>query len=234
MNGPFDSRVRYAMGPHGRTVTVQRGWIEEDTTSGYYTHPGGARRVDFLFNPGTVSTSYGMGAQEESIPLPPGMDPRDRTGMYQGVTNQTLQFELLFDRMYEVAAGDTEGTWRDAKAFLTLVGVEDENALTASSGQGTATGVMMFVPVWFKFGPKSPLRYFGVIRNLGISFSLFSPAQIPYRTAITVSAQLMPKSFSTGAGASPTFDRGPGLHADEINALNLSIARDRLAREKGS
>jgi hypothetical protein len=220
------------MGPHGRAVTVQRGWIEEDTTAGLYTHSGGARRVDFLFNPATISTNYSMGAQEESIPLPPGMDPRDSSGVYQGVTNQHLSFELLFDRSFEVAGGDSDGVWRDAKAFLTLVGVEDESALAGANGSGTAIGVMMFVPVWVRFGARSPLRYFGVIRSLGINYTLFSPTQIPIRGAISVSVQLMPKNVSTSS-ASPEFDRGPDLHADEIRDLALSVARDRLAREKG-
>lgn len=232
LNGPFDSRVRYTMGPHGRAVSVQRGWIEEDTSTGLYTHAGGARRVDFLYNPASIGTSYGMGAQEESIPLPPGMDPRDTSGAYQGVTNQTLNFDLLFDRSFEVAAGDPNGAWRDAKAFLTLVGVEDENALTSSAGEGVGVGVMMFVPVWFRFGARSPLRYFGVIRSLGINFTLFSPAQIPYRCAISVSAQLMPKSYTSQGTSQPEWDRGPGLHADEIRERQLrQQAQDRLVRK---
>lgn len=198
LNGPFDARIRYAMGPHGKMVQVERGWIEEDTTTGLYLHSGSARRVDFLFAPSTISTSYSMGAQEEDIPLASGMDPRDSTGAYRGVTNQTLSFQLLFDRTFEVQGGDKDGVWKDAKAFLTLVGVEDDSTLTSGDLTGVANGVMMFVPVWFRFGASSPLRYLGVIKSMSIEYTLMNPQQIPLRGAISVNAQLLPKSFSPG------------------------------------
>ncbi|MEU4534287.1 hypothetical protein AB0G15_05385 [Streptosporangium sp. NPDC023825] len=199
LNGPFDPRIRYAMGPHGRMVQVQRGWIEEDTSMGIYMHAGSARRVDFLFAPSTISSSYSMGAQEEDIPIPPGMDSRDSSGVYRGVTNQSVSFQLLFDRTFEVNNGDRDGVWRDAKAFLTLVGVEDESTLASGTTTGLAYGVMMFVPVWFRFGPVSPLRYLGVIKSLSIDYTLFNPDQIPLRGTVSVNAQLMPKNFATPA-----------------------------------
>src|SRR5690606_11762970 len=60
-------------------------------------------------------------------------------------------------------------------------------------------GLMMFVPVWFWFAQSSPLRFYGVIEEIGVEYIAFSTQQVPRTATFTISARQLPKkSFSTG------------------------------------
>lgn len=199
-NPKFDSRMTAVpwLGQHIGDQTYWRGAILRDVPfigpsvqSGY--------RVDFLFNPTTVSVSHNAGAVLSA-------DQRSTDGNYVGGTGiGTLQFQLLYDRTYELTnryggaevlsseGAEVRGVLADVDAFYYVTGVYDDTAKGANAKQ---IQPMQSEPCMFYFGgltSNAALSYYGYVSALSIQYTHFTRSMVPQRCAIGVTVELQLK-----------------------------------------
>ncbi|TKK84694.1 hypothetical protein FDA94_29205 [Herbidospora galbida] len=203
------------IGPDGRSITVRRGYIRNED---------GKYKLNFLFNPGGLSTSYGL-ETNLSFNIMNAWDQRDQ-GRMRVLPNQHLNLSLLFDRTYEVYEGSIpKGVEIDMEVAKAVVGLYE----TVSGGtlSGSTTGIMLFAPVDIVLATTSPLKFFGVIESLSMNYTIFNYAQVPIRAQLDVGIKLMPKTVFNGAGVDtggggvlqPGVQSNPGGILDDLFIL---------------
>jgi hypothetical protein len=121
-------------------------------------------------------------------------------------------FSLLFDRTYETwdrkynghRAGEL-GVYDDVLALYHIVGITApatwrlREVTSGRSKKGhmatMVVSAMVYTPVWVYFG--GPLKYYGVISSLGITYSHWTQNMIPSRCGVDISMSLLPKPAVT-------------------------------------
>lgn len=121
---------------------------------------------------------------------------------------QSISFNLLFDRTYETWQADGSylsqwGVLADIKVLYALLGMYTTFDSTGNATgvdadpsqiwQTTPTSVHMFRPCWAVFGPL--LKYYGAITNAEIQYTHFTQAMVPNRATVSLSMQLIPKNL---------------------------------------
>ncbi len=178
----FAAQIQSVSSPMGVNVALQRGYmIWGQTMPTLYSGGGplgdGRDLINFLFNPSTISTDYNIG----NATLQAAMmyqQPGDNTNLLAPLLQQTVSFQLYFDRTYELNYGGNSsavndpaviGVQADVYQFMQFTGIlasldasqESTLASTVSSaGGGTATaptslstgGIMMMIPCYVVFG----------------------------------------------------------------------------------
>lgn len=174
-------------------------------------------RVNFLYNPSTISESRSIDLNNQVLPTY-ARNPDD-PGQYNTALNSTISFSLLFDRTFELwdsaYVGTQAGTYGisvDTNAFYNMLGI-NQPAQQTSATVSTSTfgsdnryslivqGTMGFVPVDLYFGYKAigSLKYFGYITDLAITYTHFTQKMVPQRCAIDINFSILPEvSNSTG------------------------------------
>jgi hypothetical protein len=226
-NGAFDPRITsiptwiYA-GPGSGGGTYQasltRGWIITDKAV-----KGSRYRCNFLYNPSVVTVSHSINtnvlADQNAI------DPNDvSAGTAILPLSQTVQFDLLFDRTYELWDSSkvdkasqydvaTMGVAYDVLSLYKITGIASnvsvsgdtdsklsDTDLSYSKGAFTksATGPMLWVPVYVVFGEQ--LDYYGVIQELDVQYTHWTSSMIPSRCQVSISMQLLPRNTAKTNG----------------------------------
>jgi hypothetical protein len=200
--GTEDSR---GQGPSNQVVDVRRGYVRTDERLlDSYARAVGRQYLFFLFNPGGISTSYSMQAENPQMAklFQASGSAGEATPLVTSLT-QTLSFSLLFDRTYEVRQGSTEGAWRDVRAALAMAGVMQGSDASAiyTSGSDFAVGAMAMRAMYFHFGNQAGgLTYYGYLTNLSIEYTNFSRAMIPIRVGMRLDAVLLPNNEPQQSG----------------------------------
>ncbi|MFK0015756.1 hypothetical protein [Streptomyces sp. NPDC091027] len=216
-NPKFDPRMTAIpqLGLVGRRATGQtspggapiglywRGSILRDNSpssgSTVHAHPkaggGDTYRVDFLFNPSTITVSHESGAILTE-------DQRTTDGQYiaAGGIGQ-VSFNLLYDRTYEMTSGGgsgneatKRGVLADMEALYRVTGVYD---VTAKGAKAKQLGPMQSHPCYFYFGGTAgnALSYYGYISQMGVQYTHFTGDMIPQRCAVNLTVELTQKGI---------------------------------------
>lgn len=137
-NLPFDRRlIRKSLFPGQPNVTS--GSITTDTplrAADPSADPGGPYYCFFLFNPAEIDASYGFDTSLNSMLPAAYTNPATQEVAGGGVLTQTISFNLLFDRTYEVWNGhlaDLQGTSKLPSYSMVGFG---QNAVTAPKNGG--------------------------------------------------------------------------------------------------
>lgn len=175
-------------------------------------------RVNFLYNPATISESRSLDLNNGVLPSY-ARNPDDPTKYATGL-NAMVNFSLLFDRTFELwdsAYVNTDagryGISVDTNAFYNMLNINQLNTQAPVALGGsvpvdtTATysyvvqGTMSAVPVDLYFGFRSmgALKYFGYVSDLEITYTHFNQKMVPQRCALQVGFTLMSDLFSSSA-----------------------------------
>ncbi|WP_063728974.1 hypothetical protein [Streptomyces sp. RTd22] len=201
-NPKFDSRMTSVprLGLQRHPQTYWRGAILQGAPLVGPSAKSG-RRVDFLFNPTTISVSHSASAVLSA-------DQRSTDGNYLGASGiGQLSFSLLYDRTYELTGGfgkngvssegaEVRGVLADVDAFYYVTGVYDD---TAKGANAKKIQPMQSLPCMFYFGgptSNAALSYYGYVSSLSIEYTHFTSQMVPQRCAMTVSVELQLKEGS--------------------------------------
>ncbi|ORT58173.1 hypothetical protein [Streptomyces sp. CB03238] len=207
-NPKFDSRMTAIpqLGLRGRTAGQAPGgaplgvyWrgsiVRDNDSSAVHAHPKSSTatyRVDFLFNPSTITVSH------ESGPMLTA-DQRSTDGQYvnAGGIGQ-VTFSLLYDRTYEMISNRSgneatkRGVLADMDAFYRVTGVYDVSAKGVNARQFNP---MQSYNCNFYFGGvgSNSLAYYGYISTLSVQYTHFTREMIPQRCAVNVTVEMTQK-----------------------------------------
>lgn len=179
---PFATQIRTVPSPLGINIPLQRGYMiwAQQNFLGYTGGKLGDGRdmIDFLFNPSTVSTDYNVAnasLQAAMLYTVPG----DSGNLLAPLLQQTVSWQLYFDRTYELNFGGNSGQVNDPAVigvqadilqFMQFTGVlaslnnSDAKGVqgyggnsvgqpsSGTAGLVTTGGVMMMVPSYVFFG----------------------------------------------------------------------------------
>lgn len=199
----FDSRIRRLPSPLGVAIDIQRGQMVWDGKQGsnglgYTGGPfgDGRDRINFLFNPSTVSSDFNVGnASLQAAMMYPV--PGSSTTLLAPLM-QTVSWELYFDRNFELAYGTGAaglgtgqpndpgviGCQADVLQFMQFTGLLSDlntasgvSALTGGTVEGGSTapisalgsgGIMVMVPCFVYFGNATAVLQ--DVRNPSVNF----------------------------------------------------------------
>jgi cell wall-associated NlpC family hydrolase len=189
-------------------ATLVRGGMSQLPSSG--TQAGGDFRLFFMMNPTTISTyntldmnnisnSQTSSAANNSVPLIQ--------------SSQTISFQLIFNRMYEVWQGNMLGPsqlgvrW-DVRALERLLGMYDANQPNLPSQSFNATGWGNYgsigqpysTPVQVVFGGVNSISFQGYIAECDYTYTIFDVNMVPVECTVNVSVQ---RTFMNADGVSP-------------------------------
>jgi hypothetical protein len=117
----------------------------------------------------------------------------------------SLQFDLLFDRTYEMASGGAKnlddpairGVLADVEAVYNITGAYD---ITAKGAKQKVLQAMQPNPCTFYFGGTTTgflgnnnLSYYGVVTDLTVTYTHFSRDMVPQRCALSLTVDLQTK-----------------------------------------
>lgn len=179
---PFASQIRTVPSPLGVNIPLQRGYMiwSQQNFLGYTGGPIGDGRdiINFLFNPSTVNTDYNVANASLQAAMMYTV-PGDSGNLLAPLLQQTVSWQLYFDRTYELNYGGNSGQVNDPAVigvqadiyqFMQFTGIlatlNNSGAKTiqgyggnavgsASNGSAnpvTTGGVMMMVPCYVFFG----------------------------------------------------------------------------------
>lgn len=219
-NPPFDPRImswNTGVVLKGSAV-LRRGYIVQDKTYWKGTGQKQGYRCNFLYNPSTLSVDY-----QVNTSILPSVAQTDGQKAAQALLSnmQSVTFNLLFDRTYEVgslvvdkvsAANQkllNQGVYADIAALERICGIYRTSG-SALGGQGP----MLMIPATVVFGEMGrtakPLSWFGFISGLGVDYTHFGTNMTPMRATVALTfSQLVKvndKLVDAGVSGAPTAD----------------------------
>lgn len=168
-NGYPDPRMFRALPFTGK---ILRGYIREYNDLG----PRGEGRVDFLYNPNTISYDFQVNG---SLIGTDQQHPVATRGMIGG---NGMSFSLLFSRQFEVAyGGDLWGVHRDLDALKYCVGITSSD-----------TGFMIQKTNMFVMGAHASMIFYGFIDQMTVEIGYFSEKMVPMFAQVSLHATYVP------------------------------------------
>lgn len=173
----FAEQIRNLPSPLGVQLPVQRGYMIWSASGGNLGYSGGQLGdgrdiINFLYNPSTITTDYNIGNASLQAAMMYAV-PGDNGNLLSPLLMQTVQFQLYFDRMYELNYGGNSsaindpaviGVQADIYQFMQFSGVlaalDNSQAQSVLGGVGatgagaptTTGGIMMMMPSYLYFG----------------------------------------------------------------------------------
>lgn len=206
-NPPFDPRITTLSPAGGVSINLKRGRL---VTMDQTADVGWTLR--FLYNPSTINLSHGLDLNllEESA------RSEFDASTYNGDTQSSLEWSLLFDRTYETwdrKYRDTKvgrmGVYMDVRALYGMLGMVDQNP---TKDLDLITGPMTASPVQVYFGGSKldVLSYYGRLSSVSVQYTHWTQRMVPNRAVIGLSMQIFPKPESgfTASGPSSSSSRG--------------------------
>lgn len=213
LNPAFDPRILTIGSTTTKSRKLTRGFLQSDSSITDY--PGIPGRVNFLFNPQSVSVSHAMATN--AVETPPG----NRVPGVPSVVYDTLNpvgevtFSLLFDRTYELwdktKVGTTVGQYgcyADVLGIYMLLGIT--GGIDWEPVQGPFTPGMRRPENGFTtLFPSSPLlgapiycymgvmKYYGFVDSLGITVTHWTENMVPLRCEADISMSLLDDPTNT-------------------------------------
>lgn len=232
----FDKRISTLAFPltGGKFGTIQRGFMVWEQAIGGYS---GKARVNFLYNPSTISADYAMsnGSVASSYLFPTGFNNVN----LRVPLNQTVEFSLLFDRTYEVQgtyesngnpggpnnpdqnSPQVVGVLADIMAMQQFTGMfvaySDGNSTTTAPQSGTLTGwqgIMQLIPAYVYFGggnsASSSLWYYGYVSEWDVTVTHWTQYMIPMRCVINITFTMLPPPLTSSGKQTQLFPTPSG------------------------
>lgn len=216
-NAPFNANLYNSMTWLPSGSNFLRGCIESYPGTTNDARGGKRFRVNFLYNPTTISVSHSIDATV--LPDKSQADEADKwkplmSNQVIGTAAGNLTFSLLFDRTYETwgekgkSPAGTNGVYEDVRALYRLTSmVPDRDQV----GVELLADYMhaQLVTVYFG-GILSPgsLAYYGVITDMEIDYTHWTYQMVPSRCVASLGMQLFPIPPDTHAateyGQQPT------------------------------
>lgn len=226
---PFDHKIKTLSYPMESKVagSLTRGYmIWYQPMPGFSTNA----RVDFLYNPSSVSAQFAMSTAGPTVQFPNAGDVADPRVML----NQTASWSLLFDRTYELwgqyeTSGipkQTPGPDNNNPAVygvladlyqmqqftgMTMAYTPDgqlNHKLSTTSLIGRQ-GIMQQIPSYVYFGGKKNLAYYGYITEWDYTITHWTQYMIPMRCLVDISWTMLPPR-----GNITTVSGGPGFSGE--------------------
>jgi hypothetical protein len=176
----FADQIRQLPSPLGVQLPIQRGYMiwEQPMTSLYGSKGGplgdGRDMINFLFNPSTVSSDYAVGNASLQAAMMYQV-PGDQGNLLAPLVNQSVAWDLYFDRTYELNYGGNSsavndpaviGCQADVYQFMQFTGVlatlnrqqassilgQPSNGSITATPTSTTGGIMMMIPCYVFFG----------------------------------------------------------------------------------
>lgn len=181
----FAEQIRNLPSPLGVQLPVQRGYMIWSASGGNLGYSGGQLGdgrdiINFLYNPSTIGTDYNIGNASLQAAMMYTV-PGDNGNLLSPLLMQTVQFQLYFDRMYELNYGGNSsaindpaviGVQADIYQFMQFTGVLASldngqatalqqagaggvalgSALNDTASAATTGGIMMMLPSYLYFG----------------------------------------------------------------------------------
>lgn len=216
---PFDRRITsltYSQGAQGHGKLGRGFMIWDKAMPGYKNRA----RVNFLYNPSTISASYSMQSGDPTAALQ-WRDMADQAQPHVPL-QATVSWALLYDRTFELWGSYTpdgvprnwknpgspftdpsvSGTTVDILAMEQFTGQLDyANAGGAGQfgggdgGFGAKTkrqGPMMLAPAWVYFGAATGLQYYGYVADWSVQVTHWTQYMVPMRCVINIDFALFP------------------------------------------
>jgi hypothetical protein len=214
LNPPFDPRMHAIGNPILNPHLIKRGWIEYAPAE--VQGSGRNYRVNFLFNPAAVTTGGGY-----SLDVPQGnaQSPVLKgTGVapFLASSGQSVSFQLLYDRTYEMAGYSRDKTW--ARYIGTYADVSAWYAYLGAFGNNTHLGEQinnvlhstprhasdLDVKIWRQLYPQWPimpkasylfigdkLRFYGWVTSFSVNYSHWNHRMVPQRCSIDIGFDIL-------------------------------------------
>ncbi|MEV4454361.1 hypothetical protein [Microbispora sp. NPDC049633] len=198
------------------THPIERGFIRTDTSqTDYEDNATPDRKLYFLYNPATLDMGFSPDGADFGATY---VYTRKNGGQASMIAelNQSMSFQLLFDRTYEVSYPNVsnwtnpqiaeEGVWRDIRALLAWAGILDDTKgdVYQMTLAGFSTATMVQYPSYFHFGATDKaLTVYGICTGISISWTHWSKSMVPIRAGVSIDVQLLPKvdfEHSPGSG----------------------------------
>ena len=176
---PFAPQIRQISRAMGTNIGLQRGYmIWANPMTSLYSGGGelgdGRDMIHFLFNPSTVASDYNVGNASLQAAMMYSV-PGDSGNLLAPLLQQTVSWQLYFDRTYELTYGGNYGggpndptvigVQADVYQFMQFTGVLADlgtsqaqqvlgSAGSQTNGQQAVTtgGIMMMIPCYAFFG----------------------------------------------------------------------------------
>lgn len=174
--GPTYTGVMYPVLPNdsqGKTPSFgSQSGVRGESPAGI---PGWNQAVKFLFNPNEISFDYS--ANPNVLPQGALNPSQTNPDLPLPDSNTIIQFDLFFDRTYEVMLNTVPiGVLTDIRALEHLCGISD------------ATPVMLQNPVAIHFGGPVQFHFKALLRGFSVKYQHFSHGMVPMRAVVSVTA----------------------------------------------
>lgn len=204
---------------------VKRGWIQTAADStGSAQGPNGNCRINFLFNPSTITLNHSVNITQPSPQQVKTNDNRIAGDLpFYASTGSTLGFSLLFDRTYDLwtnrntkpTLASTFGVYADVAAFYYYFGLISQPPSAAMVGPGHISqpgdpAPPIITRGWETMSPMAPPRYFGshiyigdklfyyaACESFNITYTHWNLEMVPMRCSIDLSWTLLQDPVST-------------------------------------
>jgi hypothetical protein len=181
----FAEQLQNLPSPLGVQLPVKRGYMIWSDTGGNLGYAGGPLSdgrdvINFLYNPSTVTTDYNVGNASLQAAMMYTV-PGDNGNLLSPLLQQTVSWQLFFDRTFELNYGTNSsaindpaviGVQADIYQFMQFTGVlatlglqqaqQVQSAGVSGTSLGSANddtaqaattgGIMMMIPCWVYFG----------------------------------------------------------------------------------
>lgn len=133
----------------------------------------GGDGVKFLFNPSSIDMTY----SSTNALLPYSTLDASQQGQPMGNNGPTISFDLLFDRTYDVMAGNMLGVQTDILALERMCGMTD------------VSPVMVLSPVVVMLNSTQQFIFRALLTGMHVQYTHFSQYMVPMRCGVSITAQ---------------------------------------------
>lgn len=222
----FDHRIKTLAFPleDKNLGTLTRGYMTWDKPQPGFSDNA---RVDFLYNPSSVTATFNMSTAGPTIQFPNAGDTADPRVQL----NQTASWSLLFDRTYELwgqykpdgtpiqSPGPNNnnpavyGVLADLYQLQQFTGMTMAYSPDGQLGHKLSTtsligrqGILQLIPSYVYFGGKKNLAYYGYVTEWDYTITHWTQYMIPMRCLVDISWTMLPP-----IGNQTTVTGGPGF-----------------------
>lgn len=245
----FDSRIKTLAFPleNKNLGTLTRGYMVWDRPQPGFSDNA---RVDFLYNPSSVSAQFNMSTAGPTIQFPNAGDTADPRVQL----NQTASWSLLFDRTYELwgqynadgtpiqSPGPNNnnpavyGVLADLYQIQQFTGMTMAYSPDGQLGHKLSTtsligrqGILQLIPSYVYFGGKKNLAYYGYVTEWDYTITHWTQYMIPMRCLVDISFNMLPPrgnqtTITGGPGFPPNDHKAPQNGVGNITTMSPSVA----------
>lgn len=168
----------------------------------------------FMMNPATMSQSYTF---DSSVPIPTNLSPQAMAIASLPMTNQSISFQLIFNRMFEVwqkappGPGEIGVRW-DIRALERLAGLYDavnnDKGVLGISNYGPGSYAPVGQTVQVVFGGPNSFQFQGLLQGLSVNYTRYDGNMVPTEATAQIELLLVyspPRGTDISSGLQTTW-----------------------------